>query len=221
MAGFVALGQNYQVEFQPLKRFSEEQPIAAAAAPARRRQATRAARMAAAVDPAAMVRVVAASPVLTSRVDDAMDLAVVQATATGGPARATGGPRRASVTPPKPTGVMLATQTVIGEGLRQADLAAARSYGATVIDEGLDGKILLKVDSVQRAFGLVELLRAREVGSVSPNFLRKVIRLAPSAPVKAWALTRSASRTRGKSPGGRRASGSPFSTRGSTPGIPR
>lgn len=179
MAGFVALGQTYQVELRPLKRFSEEQPIGIATAPGRRRL-TAAARAAAAVDPSAMVRVVLASPVLKSRVDDPMELAVVQTTASG--------VRRASVAAPKPTGIMLATQTVIGEGLRQADLVAAKSYGATVIDEGFDGKILLKVDSVQRAFGLVELLRAREVGSVSPNFLRKVIRLAPSAPVKAWAL---------------------------------
>jgi subtilisin family serine protease len=184
MAGFFALGQKYQVELQPLKGFSEEQPIGVAAAPAGRRRLTAAARAAATVDPAAMVRAVLASPVLKSRVDDAMDLAVVETTA------AAGGPRRASVVASKPTGLMLATQTVIGEGLRQADLAAAKSYGATVIDEGLDGKILLKVDSVKRAFGLVELLRAREVGSVSPNFLRKVIRLAPSAPVKAWALNK-------------------------------
>jgi thermitase len=186
MAGFVALGQKYQVEFQPLKRFSEEQPIGVAAASARGRQRTRAARAAAAVDPAATVRMVSASPVLKSRIDDPLELAVVEITA------ASAGRRRAAaappVAPPKPSGLVLATQTVIGEGLRQADLAAAKSYGATVIDEGLDGKILLKVDSVARAFGLVELLRAREVGSVSPNFLRKVIRLAPSAPVKAWAL---------------------------------
>jgi thermitase len=186
MAGFVALGQKYRVELQPLKRFSEEQPIGVAAAPARARRLTRAGRAAAAIDPAATVRLVSASPVLKSRVDDPLDLAVVEITA------AASGRRRAAAPPPvapaRPTGLVLATQTVIGEGLRQADLAAAKSYGATIIDEGFDGKILLKVDSVARAFGLVELLRDREVGSVSPNFLRKVIRLAPSTPVKAWAL---------------------------------
>ena len=182
MAGFVALGQRYQVTLQPLKRYADERPIGATAA---RGRATAAARATSAVDPAAMVRTVAASAVLKTRVDDAMDLAIVQARGTAS------GPRRASaasVAPAKPMGILMATQTVIGEGLRQADLAAAKSYGATVIEEGLDGKMLLKVDTVERAFGLVELLRAREVGSVSPNFLRKIVRLAPSAPAKAWAL---------------------------------
>ena len=185
MSSFVALGQRYQVELQPLKAFSDEQPIGAAVAASRRRRSSAAARSAAAVDPAAMVRAVRSSTVLQSRVDDPLDLAVVATTATGGSRRASA---VASVAPARPTGLMLATQTVIGEGLRQADLAAAKDYGAKVIDEGLDGKILLKVDSVERVFGLVELLQAREVGSVSPNFLRKVIRLAPSTPVKAWAL---------------------------------
>ena len=32
MGGFVALGQRYQVELQPLKAFSDEQPIGAAEA---------------------------------------------------------------------------------------------------------------------------------------------------------------------------------------------
>jgi subtilisin family serine protease len=188
MAGFFALGQRYQVELQTLKGFSDEQPIAVAAAARRGRRLTSGARMAAAVDPAAMVRMVSASPVLKSRVDDPLDLAVVETTAAAGHRRRASA--AAPVAPRKPAGVMMATQTVIGEGLRQADVAAAKSYGAAIIEEGLDGKVLFKLDSVQRAFGLVELLQAREVGSVSPNFLRKVIRLAPSAPVKAWALNK-------------------------------
>ena len=76
---------------------------------------------------------------------------------------------------------------MIAEGLRQADLQAARDFGATVLDEGFDGKVLLKVDSVARAFDLVARLQARQVGSASPNFLRRVVRLKPSAPVSAWA----------------------------------
>jgi len=78
------------------------------------------------------------------------------------------------------------TETVIAEGLRQADLAAATNYGARVVEEGLDGKVLLRVDSIEQVFGLVDLLLKREVGSVSPNFLRRVAPLAPSAPKAAW-----------------------------------
>jgi thermitase len=187
MAGFVALGQKYEVSLQPLKRVGDETPIAAAAAASRGRRLTTSARAAGGIDPAAMVRVVTSSPVLRSRVDDPMNLAIVQAQAPAAGRRRAGA---APVAPAKPTGLVLATQTVIGEGLRQADLAAAKSYGATVVEEGLDGKILLKVDTVDRMFGLVELLRVREVGSVSPNFLRKVVRLAPSPPATAWALAK-------------------------------
>ncbi|HXG87025.1 MAG TPA: S8 family serine peptidase [Vicinamibacterales bacterium] len=55
-----------------------------------------------------------------------------------------------------------------------------------MVEEGLDGKVLLRVDSIEQVFGLVDLLLKREVGSVSPNFLRLVAPLAPSAPKAAW-----------------------------------
>jgi subtilisin family serine protease len=80
----------------------------------------------------------------------------------------------------------LLTQTVIAEGLRQADFAAAKDFGATVIEEGLDGKVLLRVGSVEQVFGLVELLTEREVGSATPNFVRRISRINKSEPAKAW-----------------------------------
>jgi thermitase len=57
-----------------------------------------------------------------------------------------------------------------------------------VIEEGLDGKILLRVDTVDRAFTLVELLTNREVGSITPNFVRRVSRIKLSAQAEAWSL---------------------------------
>jgi hypothetical protein len=114
------------------------------------------ARATAGVDPAAIVRTVAASPVLRTRIDDPAKLEVAQTAA------APRGARRAAAAPvgtTAPTGIMIATQTVIAEGLKQSDFAAAKNYGAQIVDEGFDGKTLLKTDSVERAFGLVELLR--------------------------------------------------------------
>lgn len=80
----------------------------------------------------------------------------------------------------------LLTQTVIAEGLRQADFAAAKAFGATVIEEGLDGKVLLRVESTEQVFSLVELLTQREVGSATPNFVRRIAPINKSAPTGAW-----------------------------------
>jgi subtilisin family serine protease len=81
----------------------------------------------------------------------------------------------------------LATSTAIVEGARRADLAAARNFGASVLNEGYDGKALLGVDSVDRMFRLVHLLEEREVGAVAPNFLRRTMRRRLSAPLAPWA----------------------------------
>jgi subtilisin family serine protease len=75
---------------------------------------------------------------------------------------------------------------VIAEGLRQADFAAAKTFGASVVEEGLDGKVLLRVESIDQVFGLVELLTKREVGSVTPNFLRRSSLINRSVPAQAW-----------------------------------
>lgn len=125
-----------------------------------------------------------ASPVLRSRVADFSRLAVVQGQVV---ARANAGMKPGGNLPmSRPSAQTIVTETVIAEGLRQADLAAAKAYGATVLEEGLDGKVLLKVESTDRVFGLVDLLLKREVGSVTPNFLRRIVRTPLSAPKAAW-----------------------------------
>jgi subtilisin family serine protease len=125
------------------------------------------------------------SPVLKTRVSDPSGLRVVQGTV---PVRRSAAGLRARPPAPMSTydAVTLATETVITEGLRQADLAAAKNYGARVIEEGLDGKTLLAVDTVERAFGLVDFLLKREVGSATPNFLRRVGHVQKAAPEPAW-----------------------------------
>lgn len=181
MASFRALGLHYEVALYSLKGL--RQAATTAAVPGRARTLRAMARARAIEAPAAVARLVSASTVLKSRVDDPLDLALVQAA----------GPRARRALPaagPARPDFTLVTQTVIVEGLRQADLAAARNFGAAIVDEGLDGKVLMKVDSVDRVFGLVDLLIKREVGAVSPNFLRRVVRPQASAPTQAWAHTK-------------------------------
>jgi subtilisin family serine protease len=72
--------------------------------------------------------------------------------------------------------------------MRLEDYAAAKAYGAEVLEEALDGKVLLRVDTVARAFGLVELLLKRQVGSATPNFIRRIVKNGPSAEQAAWSL---------------------------------
>jgi subtilisin family serine protease len=132
----------------------------------------------------AIERAVGASSVLRSRIPDVANVAVVQAEVT---ARPNFGTRLGVKSPISTTSAQtLLTQTVIAEGLRQADLAAAKTFGATVIEEGFDGKVLLRVDSLDQVFDLVELLTKREVGSVTPNFVRRVAVINKSAPKTAW-----------------------------------
>ncbi len=174
MATFQALGHTYDVTLRNLRTLREAGPAREARVPET-----------ASLDAGATAHLLDASSVLRSRIDDPLELAVVTAPSPIRPRRASS--RAESVALPAKATTTLATQTVIAEGLRQADLQAARDFGATVIDEGFDGKVLLKVDSVARAFDLVARLQARQVGSASPNFLRRVVRLKPSAPVTAWA----------------------------------
>ncbi len=136
-------------------------------------------------DAQAIARMVKESPVLQSRVGDPSQLAVVQGSVPA--RRAAAGVRTDRRLPISTYGAMtLATETVIAEGLRQADLKAAKSFGAEVVEEGLDGKVLLRVNAVDQVFGLVDLLLEREVGSVTPNFLRRVAHTRRSAPAAAW-----------------------------------
>jgi len=132
----------------------------------------------------AIEQAVGASSVLRSRIPDLGSVAVVQAEVA---ARPNQGTRRGAMSSISTSSTQtLLTQTVIAEGLRQADFAAAKTFGATVIEEGLDGKVLLRVDSVEQVFGLVELLTQREVGSVTPNFVRRTSRIDKSAAITAW-----------------------------------
>jgi thermitase len=122
--------------------------------------------------------------VLSSRIVDPSRLAIVQGSI---PARPAFGSRAGGRMPISSYAALtLITETVIVEGMRQADFAAAKAYGATVVEEGFEGVTLLRVDSVDRVFGLIELLLKREVGSVSPNFLRRIVPVPLSTPAAAW-----------------------------------
>jgi thermitase len=144
----------------------------------------RAARISAPDYTRAIEQAVGASSVLRSRIPDLGSVAVVQAEVAARPNHGTRRGARSSISTSSTQ--TLLTQTVIAEGLRQADFAAAKTFGATVIEEGLDGKVLLRVDSVEQVFGLVELLIKREVGSATPNFVRRISPINKSAPTKAW-----------------------------------
>lgn len=182
MTSYVALGRQCSLDLVPLLEFRRGDVAVASRAVSRRPRHER-------FDPDSVTRLVRLSPVLQQRVSDPERLALaVPTVASAGPRRAKGPSRAVTAWPGGPQTIV--TETVIAEGLRQADLSAAQAYGARLVEEGLDGKCLLKVDSVDRVFPLVELLRAREVGSVTPNFLRRFVKPALSAPTKPWALAK-------------------------------
>jgi thermitase len=185
MPGYQALGQWHEISLMPLNATdSSDVPRAM-----RGRTAVAAMRPSAAgsnVEADSIAQVIRDSPVLRSRISDPGRLAVMQGSVSV---------RRAAASmrggPPSPIStydaMTLVTETVIAEGLRQADMAAAKAFGASVVEEGYDGKALLRVDSVEQVFGLVDLLLKREVGSVTPNFLRRIVPVQRSAaPVAAW-----------------------------------
>jgi thermitase len=178
MPSYVALGQRHEVQLLPLADWSQ-QPQAMMAGPAA------VVRRLADSTPSLLQRI-RGSSLLSSRAPDAAGLVVVQGAV---PARASAGRRSAGRSVISSPAVMtLATPTVIAEGLRSADFAAARDFGAEILDEALDGKVLLRVNSVARAFELVQMLLSREVGSASPNFLRRVSHIKPSLAAQNWSL---------------------------------
>src|SRR5712691_3559317 len=184
MAFFVAAGTRYEVSLQPLSgAVLPPLPLGAA------RRVLELAVPGAPPDPMAFANRVRASRVLASRVSEPADLAIVETRPSGGRAgaRQPAGAAAAKARPPSSHVVLLATATVIAEGVKQADLAAAKNTGAWIVEEGYDGKVLFRVDTVARAFDLVALLLSREVGAVAPNFLRRIIRPKSSAAVAAWA----------------------------------
>ncbi len=182
--GYRALGRWHEISLLPLNAVdSRGAPRVMSGRRAIESTALLAARPNADAD--AIARVVRESRVLHSRVTDPSELMVVQGTVPG--RRAAASMRIPRRSPISTYGAMtLATQTVIAEGLRRADLAAARKFGARVIDEGLDGKVLLRVETVEHVFGLVDLLLQREVGSATPNFLRRVAHDRRSSAVGKW-----------------------------------
>jgi subtilisin family serine protease len=191
MPGYRALGQWHDVSLLPLSGTDmAEMPgalgarvVAAAVQP----MATTAASSAAAET---IVRAIGESTALRARLGDPGDLCVVQGRVPA--RRAAASAARAPQVPISTYGATtIATRTVIAEGLRTVDLKAAQDFGATLVEEGLDGKSLLRLDTVEQAFGLIELLLKRDVGSVAPNFLRRIAPPRPAAaPKTAWSHAR-------------------------------
>ncbi len=203
MAGkfFMAAGVRYEVSLLPVREAlklrrtaahaagraaSEAQPLSAA----KRAAVPMAARpdlVQPEFDLERLLGTIRGSKLLASRMSDLGTLSVAEAApAAAHPARAGASAPAAPRTPIH--SLALATETVIAEGARRADLAAARSQlGARVLDESLDGKVLLRVDSIDRAFRLVALLLSREVAA-APNFLRRMARRPVGAAGEGWAL---------------------------------
>ena len=184
MPAYEALGRRHEISLLPLTA-SDSGDAAGATTGRRAAAAVRSGPARSTANSDAIANTVSGSPVLRSRVSDPSRLAVVQGSV---PQRRAAASLRSGPQVPISTygGMTLATETVIAEGMRQDDLAAAKAFGAKVIEEGLDGKMLLRVDSVDRAFGLVDLLLKREVGSATPNFLRRIAPIRQSAQAAAW-----------------------------------
>jgi subtilisin family serine protease len=188
MANYKALGEWHEISLLPLDQTAGG---AGPMAPRTRSAAasTRPAVAAPSEDAGIIARAVRRSKVLESRVSDPDRLWVVQGRVA--PRRAAASLRGGPQVPISTNGALtLATETVIAEGMRQADFAAAKAFGATVVHEGLDGKVLLRVDTVPRVVELVDLLLKREVGSATPNFLRRIVPVTRSAPAAAWSHAR-------------------------------
>src|SRR6266849_1086917 len=124
---FVAAGTRYEVSLQPLSG-AVWPPLALHAV----RVGLESAPPDATPDPMAFANRVRASPVLASRIDEPADLAVVETRPSGGRAGARQPASTAAAKARRPSShvVLLATATVIAEGVRQTDLAAAKTLGA-------------------------------------------------------------------------------------------
>ncbi|WP_326535892.1 S8 family serine peptidase [Pseudorhodoferax sp.] len=182
MLSYTALGIRHEISLQALATVAETPKFLPAAAHARRSASAQALQSSA----PRIATLVGESSVLRSRIGDPSKLAVVQGQVAARPTHGRRSVGHSAISTHET--LTIATETVIAEGLRRDDFAAAKAYGAEVLEEALDGKVLLRVDSVERAFGLVDLLLKRNVGSVSPNFLRRVERLNASAAQENWSL---------------------------------
>jgi hypothetical protein len=159
---------------------------AAVAAPrARRSKQARLAAVAAPVlfDPASFLTAMRRSKTMRSRIpsDDPSQLAIVDAAPRAPRAAA------AAARPVYAGAMTIMTPSIIVEGARTDDIKAAREAGARIVHEGFDGKALLAVDTIADVTRICQLLAKREVGSVTPNFLRRFARTPRSTQPRAWA----------------------------------
>jgi thermitase len=87
-------------------------------------------------------------------------------------------PSAAAASEAGPRAVMtLTTDTVVAEALHAKDVRwVADRFGAIVVAEGEEGKVLLRIpdgaDGSRRVFEVARALRDRGAGSVQPNFMR-------------------------------------------------
>lgn len=143
--------------------------------------ATKAAATPIAFDPVAFITTIRRSAMMRTRIptSDPGTLALVQSAPKG---------RRAALARPLYAGAMtIMTPSIVVEGARTDDLKAALNAGARIADEGFDGKALLVVDTIADVARICDLLTRREVGSVTPNFIRRYGHTPLSTQPRAWA----------------------------------
>lgn len=138
-------------------------------------------------DPMSFLAAIRRSEAMRSRIpsNDPNDLAIVHAEPTA--RRAAAGRRAATARPLYGGAMTIVTPSVIVEGARTDDMKAAKNAGARIVDEGFDGKVLLAVDSISDVMRICDLLSKRDVGSVTPNFLRRFGHTPRSTKPRAWA----------------------------------
>jgi subtilisin family serine protease len=147
----------------------------------RKRASTKAAPTPVVFDPTAFISAMRRSATMRTRIhsDDPATLAIVSAAPKGA---------RAATARPLYAGAMtIMTPSIIVEGARTDDIKAAQNAGARIVHEGFDGKALLAVDGIADVIRICDLLAKREVGSVTPNFLRRFGHTPRSAAPRAWA----------------------------------
>ncbi len=173
---FRASGATYNVTFEPLSKAGTKP------GPRKAAGASKTSGGAKGASGERLLRAIHASKKLSSRLQSGEEVSIVHVS------RASAGPRGVQHPPVSERGAKtLATSSVILEGFLPADLKAAKDFGAKVIDEGSEGKVLLRADSVAQAFDLAAALHARGVGAASPNFMRYVTRPSPSSAAVRWA----------------------------------
>src|SRR5688572_9261513 len=132
MLSYFALGTEHKVQLRPLSELSAQPRFLGPGPLAAIRRVVESSP--------AVIECITRSPLLRTRAFAADQLAVVQGTVAARPAR--GARSAGQLTISSPSTITLATPTVIAEGMRTDDFAAAKAYGAEVIEEALDGKLL-------------------------------------------------------------------------------